>query len=536
MKTVSKLSSQSVLYGAFYGTLIAFLYYPSYDWLVRYDWPREDYNYCYLIPFVVFYLAWDKRSKWIQEASIPSWGGLFALVPGVLLYWVGALAGEFFSIYISSWLVVTGLIWLHKGWLKLKIMAFPICVSLFLFPLPHFINTKLTFNLKLISSEIGITMIQALGMSAYREGNVIDLGFTQLQVVDACSGLRYMIPLFLMGLLMAYFYNAATWKKIVITLTTIPLSIITNSFRIAMTAALYPYMGPTVAEGFFHDFSGWAIFMVSFIIILIEIWVLGKIMRQPDESFLKKEGVAEKKNIKRSGYMELSNPGAETKKAAVQFVIAASMLAATVMCQPVIDFDEKPPVSRSFSTFPLVVGGWKGERQFLDQPIIDELDLSDYVSVNYAKEGSRPVNLYVAYYESQQKGKSIHSPETCLPGSGWIFNNGGTLTIPVPGNIPSSLTVMRAVMEKGGERKLVYFWFNQRGRILTNAYELKIYNLWDGLIQKRTDGALVRVISPVVSSETIGETDSRLQSFVREMIPSLNGFIPGKDEVPLGNS
>src|SRR5208283_2395216 len=256
---------------------------------IGYDWAREDYNYCYLIPFVVLYLVWEKKDRWINETSVPSWGGLVALLPAILLFWIGELAGEFYSLYISSWLVVLGLLWGHVGWKKLKIVAFPLFTALFLFPPPLFINTKLTFNLKLLSSEIGIKIIQLFGMSAYREGNIIDLGFTQLQVVDACSGLRYLIPLFLMGVLVAYYFRAALWKRTVIVLSSIPLSIVTNSLRISLTALLFPFLGRSAAEGFFHDFSGWVIFMISCGVMLAEIWILRRIMPDPDEHFMKKQ-------------------------------------------------------------------------------------------------------------------------------------------------------------------------------------------------------------------------------------------------------
>ncbi|RJR23039.1 MAG: exosortase, partial [Nitrospiraceae bacterium] len=335
MKMMSTARSNPLVYGLLYAILLVVTYYSAYEWLIGYDWAREDYNYCYLIPFVVLYLIWEKKDRWSQEASVPSWLGLLVVMSGVILFWLGELAGEYFTSYLSSWLVVAGLLWTHAGWKKTKIMVFPLFVSLFLFPLPVFINTKLTFNLKLISSEIGIRIIQLMGMSAYREGNIIDLGFTQLQVVDACSGLRYLIPLFLMGILTAYFYRAALWKKIIITLSTVPLSIVTNSLRIAMTAVLYPSMGRAAAEGFFHDFSGWAIFMVSFATLLAEIWILGKIMPRPHESFIKKKGEAEgSDNIKQE------SPGkhgqaAETKNTGgpfiqPQFIVAAAVLATSL--------------------------------------------------------------------------------------------------------------------------------------------------------------------------------------------------------------
>src|SRR5208337_2384418 len=97
-------------YGVLYGILLIILYHSAYDRLIGYDWAREDYNYCYLIPFVVLYLVWEKKDRWINETSVPSWGGLVALLPAILLFWIGELAGEFYSLYISSWLVVLGLL------------------------------------------------------------------------------------------------------------------------------------------------------------------------------------------------------------------------------------------------------------------------------------------------------------------------------------------------------------------------------------------------------------------------------------------
>jgi exosortase D (VPLPA-CTERM-specific) len=531
MRVMSILKSRAFWYGAIYAVLLGGMYYATYSWLILHDWPREDYNYCYLIPFVLVYLIWEKKNQWLKESSIRSWGGLLVLLPGVLLLLFGELAGEIFSSYISSWLLIIGLLWLHAGWKKIKIMAFPLFVSLFLFPLPNFINTKLTFNLKLISSEIGVKIIHLLGMSAYREGNIIDLGFTQLQVVDACSGLRYLIPLFLMGVLVAYFYRAAFWKRLIIVISTIPLSIITNSLRIALTAILYPFMGPAAAEGFFHDFSGWAIFMVSLAALLAEIWILGKIMPQPGEGLIKKKGTDEDSHKVDSENQENNNLPWETKNARSfftqpQFVIAVAILTVTIAIYSIVDFREKTPISRPISQFPLVVEGWEGKRQFLDKQFIDVLQFSDYTSIDYSKKGNSAVNLYVAYYESQRKGRSIHSPETCLPGGGWIFNQAGTRTIPLSGKNSSSITVMRAIMEKSGNRQLIYFWFNQRGRIMTNPYQMKIYNFRDALLMKRTDGALIRVISPVASSEKIEDADKRLQSFMREIMPLLNEYIP----------
>ena len=162
----------------------------------------------------------------------------------------------------------------HLGWQKIKTIWFALIMVFAAFPFPNFVNTRAILQLKLISSQLGVWMLHAYGMSAYREGNVIDLGFTQLQVVDACSGLRYVLPLMVLAVLLAYWFRAHWWKRIVLFLSSIPLAIFVNAFRIALTGILYSIFGAAVAEGFFHGFSGWLIFLFCIPILLLEMWIL----------------------------------------------------------------------------------------------------------------------------------------------------------------------------------------------------------------------------------------------------------------------
>ena len=182
-----------------YGLLLIGVYYCSLAVMIS-QWGREDYSYCYLMPFVVLYLIWEKRNKLVNLLSVLSWWGMVPFGAGLLLFWLGELGGEYLTLYISFWLVLVGLCWMHLGWEKLRNIGFALVVILTMFPLPNFLYQKVSVKLKLISSQLGVALMQLYGMSAHREGNVIDLGFTQLQVVDACSGLRYVFPLIVLGL------------------------------------------------------------------------------------------------------------------------------------------------------------------------------------------------------------------------------------------------------------------------------------------------------------------------------------------------
>ena len=191
-----------------------------------------------------------------------------------------------------------------------------------------------------------------------------------------------------------------------------------------------------------------------------------------------------------------------------------------------IEFREKIPIAKSFEYFPVKVGEWTGTRQSMEQKFIDALDLSDYVTIDYKNKQGKSVNFYVAYYESQRKGESIHSPATCLRGGGWIFKRAGAVKLPFKQKNNDYMPVNRAFMQKSGSKQLTYYWFPQRGRVLTNAYQLKIYAFWDALIRQRTDGALVRVMTPVYESEGLEDAEERLQKFTREIVPVLSEFLP----------
>jgi exosortase D (VPLPA-CTERM-specific) len=505
------------LKGIFYATVILLLYKGALTRLVLVDWSREDYSSSALIPLVVIYLLWEKRLSFAKQPSAPSWYGVIPVLTGIALYWLGELAGEYFTLYLSLWLVVTGLFWLHLGWDKLKIIGFPICFSLTMFPLPSYINTQLTLKLKLLSSQLGVAILQIWGMAAFREGNVIDLGFTRLQVVDACSGIRYMVPLVAMAVLMAYYYKAALWKRLLIVLSAIPISVATNGIRIASVGILYQFFGPQVAEGFFHDFSGWFIFMFSLGLLFVEIWLLKKLLPGGNQC-----------KTPATEWTATSAPLRPVSTA--RFIVAAVVLSATLSAANTIDFRGKTPINRPLEEFPLNFGEWHGKSTPMEQMYLDTLKLSDYVIINFRNDGGKEINFYTAYYANQTKGESIHSPATCLPGSGWTFSESGPASIPLDGKAGKrTIMVNRAFMEKDGQRQLTYYWFPQRGRVPGNLFELKFYVFWDAITRQRTDGALVRVITPVMPTERVEEAELRMHSFVQQAVPILDGYLPGKN-------
>src|SRR5207249_6025920 len=158
-----------------------------------------------------------------------------------------------------------------------KLVWVPLMILFFMVPLPNFLYQGLSAQLQLLSSKLGVSVIRLCDISVFLEGNVIDLGNYKLQVAEACSGLRYLFPLMALGFIAAYFFKGALWKRAIIFLSTIPITILMNSLRIGVIGVMVEHWGRAAAEGFLHDFEGWVIFMTCTVVIVGEMWLLAKI-------------------------------------------------------------------------------------------------------------------------------------------------------------------------------------------------------------------------------------------------------------------
>jgi len=179
------------------------------------------------------------------------------------------------------------------------------------------------------------------------------------------------------------------------------------------------------------------------------------------------------------------------------------------------------PNSKSMKSFPTNIGGWEGMRSEISSQVLRELDVTDYILMDYMDSSGKNINFYVAYYASQSKGESIHSPESCMRGAGWRFIETGVR------KIDGGIEVNRSLLANQNRQLVSYFWFPCRGRNLTNGMELKLYNFWDSLTRGRTDGALVRVITDSVEGRT-QDADERILRFLKDVIPVLNMYLPNK--------
>jgi EpsI family protein len=172
-----------------------------------------------------------------------------------------------------------------------------------------------------------------------------------------------------------------------------------------------------------------------------------------------------------------------------------------------------------------LIGEWIGNEDGLPSDLLKTLKLNDYLNAIYSTPGqSAPIGLYIAYYASQRKGASTHSPASCIPAGGWDIERIESISLPEVGR--SALKVNRVIISKGRVRQLVYYWFQQRGRSVTNEYKVKWYILLDAIARGRTDGAMVRLVMPIDQNGDLSQADRTLQDFIKQLEPHLKAYIP----------
>jgi exosortase D (VPLPA-CTERM-specific) len=281
---------------------------------------------------------------------------------------------------------------------------------------------------------------------------------------------------------------------------------------------LVEYFGKSMAEGFLHDFEGWAVFMLCTGLLLAEIVVLNRIGGR--SSSLAEVFALEPVSAPDKGT-------AHERKLSLQFIVAAVLVAIAATAAHLAPAPaHEVPERKMFAEFPSSLKHWRGAPQRLEPEYLSLLKLDDYILAEYSDGKSLPVNLYVSYYASQANGNSAHSPRACIPGDGWEISAFTERELGLVDDKGLRLRVNRVVISKGENRQLVYYWFQQRGRTETNEYMVKLNIFRDAVTRHRSDGAMVRLVARLRPGEPESVADALLEDFARVLLPELAPFIP----------
>jgi exosortase D (VPLPA-CTERM-specific) len=407
----------------------------------------------------------------------------------------------------------------RRGW-----TVWPSIVHLaFMLPLPGTIYWKLSIFLQGVSSEIGVLIIQLMNIPVYLDGNIIDLGIYKLHVAEACSGLRYLFPIMSFSYVFAILYRGPVWHKLVLLLSAAPLAVLMNSIRIGIIGVVVNSTGLDHVEGITHLLEGWVIFITCVVLL----FALARLMM-----------VLQRSPMTLAEALDLDFEGFGTQAARIfnlrpSLALGVGMALFTIgglgwhtLPARTVTAIEREPLG----LIPHELGDWQRVAlQSLEPRIERVLGATDYVNAIYQQSGeAATVDVFIAWYADQTRG-GIHSPEVCLPGGGWemaeIVRTDIADKLGYAGNMP----INRAIIQKGEDKLLVYYWFEQYANRTASDIYAKAALLVSAARYGRSDGALIRLITPIERGESAAMAEQRLLSATAPLVDELGRFVPRRD-------
>lgn len=517
-----KFGGAPVLVGALL-LLVVWLYY-SILYRLGVQWTSDpNFQHGMFVPAFSLYVLWLERDHLKRISSSPSWLGLPLVVLALLMLVLGILGVELFTSRVSLLVLIAGLILLLHGRALFRAVLFPWAFLVLMIPLPGLISQEVTFPLQMLAAKLATFLLQTVGVPALREGNMIELPYMALEVVEACSGIRSLLTLVTLAIIYGYLMEKRIWVRIALAVSAIPIAVVANGLRIFGTGIVGKW-DPDKAQGFFHEFQGWLVFVVS-LILLFTLHSLINLIWKPRPDI--PSDSPSRSQSQPAGLSEASNSASATVSIwSPRFLVPALLMLATAFALTLLKKDEVFPPRQPLSSLPTQIDGWTGTDLALDKPTLELLGYPEYVLRNYeAASGREPdIGVFIAYYPSQKYGDTIHSPGRCLPGAGWVPTSRKIIYLSGPDG--TKFTANRYVISKAGERELAIYWFQAHGRGVANEYVAKYYLIADSIRMHRSDGGLVRFITPMYPGESADAAQARVMGLCNPILPLLNEYIP----------
>lgn len=482
-------------------------------------WETDDFSHGGLVSLVA--ALWIVRTLQRSGSALtPTASGLWLLLGGLAINQFGFMSASDWLSGMSFIAVLAGAAAFFCGWRCVAHLAAPLCLLAFAVPPPRMLYPKLTMGLQLASSSLSAAGLRLADIPVFLDGNIIDLGTVKLQVAEACSGLRFLLPLLAISYIMAFAFLRQAWKRGLLVALAVPVTIAMNSLRIFFIGITVTYWGVGAAEGLIHDAEGFIVFAVSFVIIGgIAFAMAGRAAARAETGPLFDFIMPRWQPLLRGG-----------EKVAPRLWLAAAVVMAVsfgIAWKTQNGRAMDVPARVPFASFPLQFGDWHGRRAFLPEYEEKLLRADDYVLADYERAGQfQPVNLLITYYAHQKQGSAVHAPETCIEGSGWEISSAGRVTL-APANPPRPpLVASKAVITKGAQSVLVVYWFRERGVDIASPLMAKWLMVKDFLHSGRSDGGLVRLSVPIVQGQDQQAAREQVEAFVKDMLVYLDAFLP----------
>jgi EpsI family protein len=498
------------------GACIAF-YAPMFPGLIKEWYEHENFSYGFLIPFIFGYLLWQQRDIFRNPSFAPrGWGAAsfcFSLVLGL----TGKILGEPFIYRLSFVLAIASLFHLFWGAHALRRAAFPLAFLLLMVPPPYPIVKEVSYYLRMSDAWIAQNIAQALGVPVYRDGHMLQLPNITLEVADVCSGIASLFAMIALGTIYIHHLTIRPRLKLVVFGGVLLFPVIANLFRIVLVTVSVYYYGPIMLQAFFHKFTGTFTFMLSVILLL---W-LGESIRKRYP--WPRTAISPQRSNSQSYFDSgCSGTGQYSRGAAILLTSAGIAVLALLFARYQFSGVTAPDVpQRDLDEAVASIGPYRAK--YNSPSTYSDPHAERTVSAVYDVPGNRQVELFVGYIGRQFDENRLQSPKLVFP-KGWEYVSLENVRVPISQN--ATVDAAGLVIKSATQTKFVLFWYQVRGSSFAGDFRNRLELMKGWALYGRTDGAVIRLATPVADLESFSSAKNRLILFSQALYPLLQIALP----------
>jgi EpsI family protein len=493
----------AVLFSLFYGPLLPGL---VKDWL-----EDSTFSYGLLIPFIAAYLIWERRGELKSTAICTNMRGIFPLVFVVIVGLIGKAIGDTFTARISMILALGSSIYLLLGSRHFTLLLFPICYLALMIPLPYVVTKEIAYQLRFFDATLAENALQLLGIPVYREAYFLHLPNITLEVADLCAGLASIFALFALGTFYVYYLPLAMRMKTVLLLSTFPIAIFANLVRIIVVSVLVYFIGPVTLEMLFHRFSGTTTFLLALILLVL----LGELLRKKWPQGSNRTVSPERSEIN----SHINGMASDWRP----FLMATGTFVCALSISMLLDGGRVFALAGlGLQTLPSSLGPFTVTQLNWQDPYEDPKADSS-ISRVYLAPATAPIEVFLAYKGSQNAGDRLRSPKLVL-GEHWNFAWVKPARVDLTN--ASRIEANWMLARKGNAARLVLYWYQFDGSTIAGELGYRTELLKRLVFDRRSDGAVVRLATPVSDNESIERAQARLAAFASHLYPELAELLP----------
>jgi exosortase D (VPLPA-CTERM-specific) len=505
--------------GAVAALLYLLIYAPLLPGLVR-DWYEHDnFSYGFLIPFIFIYLLWQKREILRNTpVSASSWGAL-SLLAAVVIGLTGKVMGDSFTLRLSMILALGGLAHLLLGKHQIKILLFPLAYLLLMIPPPYLVVKEISYYLRFFDAVLATSALQAMGIPVYQDSYFLHLPNITLEVADICSGISSLFAMVAAGVFYINSLPVRPSSKAVIMVGALLFPVLANLFRIVLISAIVYYFGPAILQSFFHQFTGTFTFLLSIVVLV----VLGEYLRRKSPRIASATSLHQSNGIGADGLRASGHPHPPARLLSRAFLSALAILALAWYLGNSLETRQPIALRKDLQELPVQFGAhflaangnWSDSYQ--------DPNAETAVSRIYEGPGKEPVELYVGYRSSQHDRARLLSPKMHFP-DGWNYVSIHPAQIEISGAEPIKANWM--VIQKNEAKRLVLYWYQARGRSFSGEISNHFVQVRSLIQDGRTEGAVVRITTPVWGDENLKQAQERIRDFSGHVYLELAEILP----------